>query len=361
VAIDRPRGEGVEQQRAADAPPPPPPPDTPGAEGFPSRAESKAFAASAADSNRRHEDTGDTPDTTPTPDAARDEQDASDEDRAQEPEASEHSEPETRENDAADSPYDTDHDGQDEGPEQPSSLEMAFPAGTVDNERTSVSTTAQTESVDHHAPYGDDTGISEPPAAVDPAAETAGDQQPDASGLRSDLPGAEPEEMPSHADHRAHADTAGTPDTDQTDKVSGSESPPDAGPPIAASESPASVGNEGVTEHPDLPTGEELLKMEGEETSKFDKFRKALTEAGPDVIDEIRQDTDTIDKILAREPPTGRPETTTAPDHPVMVPRGHDKASAGDLATGVFVAGLVLGQGISWILEKVEGGRGRRL
>ena len=43
MPIDRPGDEGVEEQRATDAPPPPP--DRPGEESFPSRAESRAFAA----------------------------------------------------------------------------------------------------------------------------------------------------------------------------------------------------------------------------------------------------------------------------------------------------------------------------
>jgi hypothetical protein len=55
MPIDRHGDEGVEEQRATDAPPPPPPPDRPGEESFPSRAESRAFAAAAVAKNQRED------------------------------------------------------------------------------------------------------------------------------------------------------------------------------------------------------------------------------------------------------------------------------------------------------------------
>jgi hypothetical protein len=104
---------------------------------------------------------------------------------------------------------------------------------------------------------------------------------------------------------------------------------------------------------PDQPTGEELLEMENTERPKTDKFRRIVAESGGDALEEVHEDADTIDKLVKPLPPIGYPETKTAPDHPVVATTDHDGAGVGDMVTGLVVGGMVLGEGINRLNNKI--------
>jgi hypothetical protein len=181
AAVDRPSAEDVEQPRATDAPPPPPPPDSPGAGGYPSRAESKAFAAAAADRSDRRVD-ADAPDTSSVSDADADELGAPRTDGTEQSETLDGDDPATREDGASDALDDTELGLHDDGPEQPSNPEEVTAAD--DGDHTSVDTAAQTDAADHRGLFGGDADTAEQAAPV----ETAGDQRPGDLDPPSDHP-----------------------------------------------------------------------------------------------------------------------------------------------------------------------------
>jgi hypothetical protein len=95
----------------------------------------------------------------------------------------------------------------------------------------------------------------------------------------------------------------------------------------------------------DRPTGEELVKMESDKKSRFERARKRGYERSEDVIDAVDKGADTVQKVLARPSPTGHPETVT---HPEITPAPHEGISAGNAATAILVLGLMFGEGIRW-------------
>jgi hypothetical protein len=197
VAIDRPGGEPVERQGPVDTPPRIPA-DTPGAEGFPSRAESRAVAAAAVDRIKRRADTGDASDTASAPDVVGGGRDTLPEDRTYGTRVSERSESDVRESGDTD---DTDHDPVDEGSVARHSSTKDAPAQTADDERMSVDTAAHPVVGDHRAPYGDDTSAGERPGPVNAPAE-AGDERPDEFGPTPEQAGAKPPEELSPEERR---------------------------------------------------------------------------------------------------------------------------------------------------------------
>jgi hypothetical protein len=158
VAIDRPSDEGVEKQRATDAPPPPPPPDRPGEEGFPSRAESRAFAAAAIDRIRERDHAGERTDTS-APDAAGEDRDDPQDDRQEQSTDRERD----AGNDDEDAPTesDADHEPVDEGADAEGS-NPAKPSGDA----------ADSAYLDDLQPRGDLSG--ERPEPFDPEADRMG-------------------------------------------------------------------------------------------------------------------------------------------------------------------------------------------
>ncbi|MGH9005734.1 MAG: hypothetical protein ACRDYV_21615, partial [Acidimicrobiia bacterium] len=215
--------EAVERPPAVEAPPPPPP-DRPGAEDFPSRAESRAAASAAFDQSRRSDDTTEAGSDTSAAEAA-EEQDASHGDRTESSPAPERDEPDARESAAWDSPAGTDHDPVDEGEQQPHS-EKAFHSETATDELAPVDTDAQPESLDHRTPpSSEEVDARDRPIAVDAPAETADDQRPDDLAPPVDLPGAEPETLPSGAEGSARTAAVVEAETDQVSDTADVEVP----------------------------------------------------------------------------------------------------------------------------------------
>lgn len=224
MAVDRPDSgaEAVERQQAVEAPPPPP--DRPGDEDFPSRAESRA-AAAAPDTDQRQLDLVDDKPDASARDTAGEERDTTLEESTESSTSPEHDEVPAHENSAWDSPDEDDHESAEKGTQQRSSLEKALRAEAVDDERAPVNTSAETEAIDRRASsYGDGADAGEQPAPIDAPPETSDEQRPDDVGPPSDLPGAEPEEVPSQSESGTYADAVVAADTGQVNDTADVES-----------------------------------------------------------------------------------------------------------------------------------------
>ncbi|MFB9834959.1 hypothetical protein [Actinoallomurus acaciae] len=90
----------------------------------------------------------------------------------------------------------------------------------------------------------------------------------------------------------------------------------------------------------DLPTGAELVKMEDDKQSRAERARRKIYESGDEVLDDVGKVVNRVDQIFER-PPTGHPETRTGPE---VIPAPHEGVSAGDAATALIAAGVVLGE-----------------
>jgi hypothetical protein len=90
----------------------------------------------------------------------------------------------------------------------------------------------------------------------------------------------------------------------------------------------------------DLPTGEELVKMENDKQSRAERARRKVYESGDEVLDDVGKVVNRVDQIFER-PPTGHPETRTGPE---VVPAPHDGINAADTATALIAAGVVVGE-----------------
>jgi hypothetical protein len=114
----------------------------------------------------------------------------------------------------------------------------------------------------------------------------------------------------------------------------------------AAEDEPSSEGAEAtwITGGPDiagdLPTGEELVKMESDKQSRAERARRKLYESGDEVLDYGGKVVNRVDQIFER-PPTGHAETRTGPE---VIPAPHEGVGAGDAATALIAAGVVLGE-----------------
>jgi hypothetical protein len=94
----------------------------------------------------------------------------------------------------------------------------------------------------------------------------------------------------------------------------------------------------------DLPGGEELRDVDSDKLSRLDSYRKGAYRKLGDLVDSAKQNINDAQAVMGR-PPTGshaqvrmgQPEVSDAPHH---------GATAGELATGVIVFGMILGEGI---------------
>jgi hypothetical protein len=219
VALDRPAGEDLEQQRAADAPPAPPP-ERPGAEGVPSRAESRAAAAAAIEKHRQRESHDNTPGAQSSQEPLGEERDTLSKDSSQSPASLDSSSgPDARDGDTGDSRHGTDHREIDDSAERTPSSE-----GTIRDEPIPVAPAAQTEAIDDREPALDEgTAASHRTGPLDSPVEAADDQQPDGLGVPPDAGGTESEGVPSQAESHIRAGELGGTGTDHANTAAGVE------------------------------------------------------------------------------------------------------------------------------------------
>jgi hypothetical protein len=138
------------------------------------------------------------------------------------------------------------------------------------------------------------------------------------------------------ADQRS-AEVAGTSKEEQQ----GSEVEPITPQPDSTSErTEATWATGGLDIAGDLPTGEELVKMESDKQSRAERARRKIYESGDEVLDDVGKVVNRIDQIFKR-PPTGHPETRTGPE---VVPAPHDGINVTDATTALIAAGVVVGE-----------------
>jgi type II secretory pathway pseudopilin PulG len=90
----------------------------------------------------------------------------------------------------------------------------------------------------------------------------------------------------------------------------------------------------------DLPTGEELVKMENDKQSRAERARRKVYESGDEVLDDVGKVVNRVDQIFER-PPTGHPETRMGPE---VGPAPHDGINAADAATALIAVGVIVGE-----------------
>jgi hypothetical protein len=108
------------------------------------------------------------------------------------------------------------------------------------------------------------------------------------------------------------------------------------------------------------PSGEQLLHMEKEEASRFDKFRNELNRDFGDISDVVKQKAETAQQILERPPPIGHPEVAV-PAGPQIRPetQAHAIPDVGTVADIGLVLGVVGIQTGRWIRHKLAERQGR--
>jgi hypothetical protein len=439
VAVDRASTgtddgvETVDKQQAAEAPPPPP--DRPGAEGAPSRADSRAAAAAPVDNNPqepRDKEQAATAEDNPTSDSPADCDVQDEQNPADVPDADrqETQEGRTPVEDGASTTGAEDSPDQQFGPEETPRVDDAI----LDEELKPAKDPA--EAADQRvADQEKDTDAGEQPADV--PVETAEDQRAQDHRPQSDQP--ETEETPPPADARADAtdteqadntadaeSTDQAPDAGQTAEPPGesrdvspaaeiNDNPPETADPSersdnaadttegeettgdadaafadgsetpahrpeepdddaelapqgsievedstegnrrpgdrntdqdqAADQHPAPAGTEDVEEPPDLPTGEELLEMEGDDESKADKLRRKAYERTDDLFDIAGKVTQRLDDIFHRPPTDSHAVVKT--DHPV-IEAPHQGINTGEAATALLATGIVVAELYRW-------------
>jgi hypothetical protein len=96
------------------------------------------------------------------------------------------------------------------------------------------------------------------------------------------------------------------------------------------------------------PAGAELPAAEDDNRARPEKLRKKFFEVVGDAHEITGKAADKGHAIFARQP-TGHAETSTAPE---IFPAPHEGVNAGDLATGLFVLGTLVGEGVRRYREK---------
>jgi len=96
--------------------------------------------------------------------------------------------------------------------------------------------------------------------------------------------------------------------------------------------------------------GDRIAEEKNDKASRRDRARRDGYKKAEDALDVAKRNTDTVRSILQRPSPTGHPETTTARETPKAP---HDGIGAGDAATGVLVAGMLIDETIRWAREKL--------
>lgn len=98
-----------------------------------------------------------------------------------------------------------------------------------------------------------------------------------------------------------------------------------------------------VERRSDLPSGEELRDMDSDKLSRFDKMRKSAFKKADDILDNSKEYINSGHDALNR-PPIGS-HTQVRQAGPEFTDAAHHSATIGDLMTGVLVAGFLLGEG----------------
>ena len=108
------------------------------------------------------------------------------------------------------------------------------------------------------------------------------------------------------------------------------------------------------------PTGEQLVNMEKEGASRFDKFRNELNKDFGDISDVVKQKAETAQQLLERPPPIGHPEVAV-PAGPQIRPEtpAHAIPDVGTVADIGLVLGVVGIQTGRWIRHKLAERQGR--
>jgi hypothetical protein len=191
-------------------------------------------------------------------------------------------------------------------------------------------------------PPANNTATDDPAATHDdiPAAQTLDD-----SRERPNLPRTEDASDTTDAGERSakQPEAAGSDessDPEETEIPSAQNGDRDSAP-----EDAIPVWTKGVEKRDELPSGEELVKMENDKLSWRERVRREGYEQVDDALDVFKQNIDTVHRLLKQPSPTGHTETTIAPE---ISPAPHEGVGAGDLATGSLVAGILFGEAIRW-------------
>lgn len=119
----------------------------------------------------------------------------------------------------------------------------------------------------------------------------------------------------------------------------------------------SSWSNEYGEEQPD-PTdraGEKIVETDNDKDTRIDGFRKKTYEFSEDVLDAAEKGFNRGKDLFPPHPPTGHPETHTSP---VAIPgQQHEAVSAGDAATALITAGIVITELYRWGHGKLTAGR----
>jgi hypothetical protein len=104
----------------------------------------------------------------------------------------------------------------------------------------------------------------------------------------------------------------------------------------------------------DLPTGEELVKMENGRLSRAERARRKVYESGDEVLDDVGKVVNRVDQIFQR-PPIGHTVTRTGPE---FFQAPHDGLDAGDAATALVATGAVVGEIVRRVRERAKERKG---
>jgi hypothetical protein len=338
MGVDRAGAGADDPHEAAEEPPPPdhrPPPDRPGSEGAPSRADSRNGAAAANEtSTQAAENQGEG-----KPDTAQ----ASQESPEREDNTTLENEPETpgtsksnegsSNDDRSGEQYDNNPtpevEGQPESTDKPRPDQPDRPLPAAD---TSTDAEQGGEQVpDHSARITDRSG--EALEGEEAAANTDDASSGGAETLARQLKSLDEADL--RATDEGPGDVTGTLDEEQG---SGVEVTPQVDSTSERTEPTWVTGGPDIAG--DLPTGEELVKLENDKQSRAERARRKIYESGDEVLDDVGKVVNRVDQIFER-PPTGHPETRTVPE---VVPAPHDGINAADTATALIAAGVVVGE-----------------
>ncbi len=104
-----------------------------------------------------------------------------------------------------------------------------------------------------------------------------------------------------------------------------------------------------VGDQPTDPTdraGDRIVQPENDRDTRAEKFRRKTYEVGDDVLDKVKEGSNRAQDLFPPRPPTGHPETRTTP---VAIPdHQHEAINAGDTATALITAGLVMIEFYRW-------------
>jgi hypothetical protein len=350
MGVDRTGADTDNPAEAAEEPPPPerrPPPDRPGAEGVPSRADSRNGAAAANETSpQAAEDQGeDKPDTA----QARQEPEREDNTTVEnEPEASGTSESNEGpgNDDAGGGRYDNIAVQEDPGGRPEPSAEIGDhkddQRGQPSEGRTGPYDSSPTAETDRQRPPA---GASEP---------TADNQTLPGDAVHPSGGSQEKAEVGETSEQSALV--LGDENATARDRTLGERLMVD-GKPLRERLDPvgAAAWSDGSVDVEPNPAGDRIADAENEKTSRVEELRKKFYEGSGDVRDGIRETTNSVNDLLPKHPPAGHVEVSRAPDNVSM---RHDAISAGDVALALMTTAVVVGELLRWSHGKLEDRKG---